>query len=234
MFREINNKTKTSLGENIIRFKSMEKKSMKKFVFLTMMFGLSVIASRDASASQGFVTAIESKATTEYLTGSFGLTNTYKDLNSLARKYIPNGTKIIHKVVQGKFAQSATGNSGNVVVMYRDKSGSKFGEYNTMVLVPKGASWERYFLPQPDATWSFMKPLAVFFENVDKDRDMELLVLEETESGAGPDGAKPFYRTRIYDWSGSGFVHLEDISDKISTNADTVAKVRRELKRIIR
>ena len=218
-----------NLAENLL-----EKKHMKKFVFLTILFGLMIIVTPDTSASQGFITAIESKATTEYLTGSFGLMDTVTDLNSLARKYIPNGSEIVHKVVQGKFAQSATGNSGNVVVMYRDKSGSKFGKYNTMVLVPKGASWEKYVLPQPDATWSFMKPLAVFFENVDKDSDMELLILEEAESGAGPDGAKPFYRTRIYDWSGSGFVHLEDISDKISADADTVAKVRKQLKRIVR
>ncbi len=207
---------------------------MKKFMFVTVLFGLMIIVTPETSASQGFVIAIESKATAEYLTESFGLTNKSKDLNSLARKYIPNGTKIIHKVVQGKFAQSATGNSGNVVVMYRDKSGSEFGEYNTMVLVPKGASWEKYFLPQPDVTWSFMKPLAVFFENVDKDRDMELLILEEAETGAGPDGAKPFYRTRVYDWTGSGFKHLDDISEKISADADSVAKVRKELRRIVR
>ncbi len=207
---------------------------MKKLIFLMMLFGLMIIVTLETSASQGFVTAIETKVATEYLTGSFGLMDTNTDLNSLARKYIPNGSEIIHKVVKGKFAQSATGNSENVVVMYRDKSGSKFGEYNTMVLVPKGASWEKYVLPQPDVTWSFMKPIAVFFENVDKDRDMELLILEEAESGAGADGAKPFYRTRVYDWSGSGLVHREDISDKISADADTVAKVRRELKRIVR
>ena len=212
----------------------MEKKNMKKFMFVAFLFGLMIIVTLETSASQGFATAIESKVTTEYLTGSFGLTNTNTDLNTLARKYIPNGAEIIHKVVQGKFAQSATGNSGNVVVIYRGKSGSKVGAYDIMVLVPKVASWEKYILPQPDATWSSMKPLAVFFENVDKDRDMELLILEEAESGAGPDGAKPFYRTRIYDWSGSGFVHLEDISDKISVDADTVAKVRKELKKIVK
>lgn len=203
-------------------------------MFLTALFGLMIFVTPNTSASQDFITAIGSKVTTEYLTGNFCLMDTDTDLNSLAKEYIPNGSEIVHKVVQGKFAQAATGNSGNVVVMYRDKSGSKFGEYNTMVLVPKGTSWEKYDLPQPDTTWSFMKPLAVFFANVDKDRDMELLILEEAESGAGPGGAKPFYRTRIYDWSGSRFVHRENISDKISADADTVAKVRKELKKIVR
>jgi len=118
--------------------------------------------------------------------------------------------------------------------MYREKGSSPTDPYEIVVLRPSENTWDNYTLPQPDTIWSIMKPLAVFFENADKDTEKELFILEEAESGAGPTGAVPFYRTRVYDWTGSEFKHLEDISDKISADADTADKVRKELKRIVR
>ena len=118
--------------------------------------------------------------------------------------------------------------------MYRAKDSSPTDPYEIVVLNPSENMWDDYTLPQPDTTWSVMKPVSVFFENVDRDSEKELLILEEAESGAGPTGAVPFYRTRVYDWTRNEFKHLEDISDKISADADTADKVRKELKRIVR
>lgn len=209
---------------------------------LIALFSMVLIAGFDNLTSSGYEgqvfasesTASETAEMKQYSTESFNLTNTDADLNSLARKYIPAGAKIVHTVVSGKFAQSASENkSGNVVVNYKGKS--DYNAYSTMVLVPqRGNSWNSYQLPLPDVTWAFMEPQAVFFYNVDKDSDLELLILEQAESGAGPTGAVPFYRTRIYDWQRGGFKHLDKLSDKIDADANTVAKVRKELRKIIK
>ncbi|MEZ5345530.1 MAG: hypothetical protein R2681_08250 [Pyrinomonadaceae bacterium] len=47
-------------------------------------------------------------------------------------------------------------------------------------------------------------------------------------TGVGAKGAEYFYRTRVYDWNGENFVHLDGLSEKIG-DADTAAKVRKML-----
>ena len=229
----------------------LENNYTKKVMFLTMMFGLMMIMTQCTSSSQDSTTAPEKKVTAtetdakaitaetktekESSKESSDSTNTKTDLKALTKKYIPKGAEIIHKIVQGKFAPAGVkSNADNVIVMYRAKDSSPTDPYEIVVLRPSENTWDNYTLPQPDTIWSIMKPLAVFFENADKDTEKELFILEEAESGAGPTGAVPFYRTRVYDWTGSEFKHLEDISDKISADADTADKVRKELKRIVR
>lgn len=165
--------------------------------------------------------------------GNSDTTTAKTDLNDIAKKYIPAGAKIIHTVVEGEFAQTAKSKSEKLVVLYREKFDLETDPYKTLVLMSKGSdAWDKYELPQPEYTWSIMEPMAVFFENVDKDSDNELLILEEAMTGAGPTGAQPFYRTRVYDWQQGDFKHLENISEKIDADANTAAKVRKQLKKI--
>jgi hypothetical protein len=60
-----------------------------------------------------------------------------------------------------------------------------------------------------------------------------LFIIDECYTGIGPTGAQAFYRTRVYDWNGTGFTHLEAVSEKIG-NADTAAKVRKKLPEILK
>ena len=88
--------------------------------------------------------------------------------------------------------------------------------------------FDTYKLPEPQFTWSIMEPQAVFFANADSDPANELFIIERCMTGVGPDGAKYFYRTRVYDWQGSGFAHLESVSEEIG-DLRTAAAIRKLL-----
>ena len=150
------------------------------------------------------------------------------DLEKTASKFIPEGMISAHQAVKGRFADSAD----TIVVLYKKGNGPV--PYETTVLTPKGAeAYDQHKLPEPQSTWSMMEPIAVFFENADGDSENELLIIEECYTGIGPTGAKPFYRTRVYDWNGNSFVHLEALSEKIG-NLNTGTKVRNKLRQIAR
>ncbi|MEZ5343939.1 MAG: hypothetical protein R2681_00145 [Pyrinomonadaceae bacterium] len=157
------------------------------------------------------------------------------DIEKLAKEIIPVGAEIIHKTVEGKFAESATKDtSNNVVVLYNLTPDAPTTRYEISVLVPQGfEAWDKYQLPEPEYTWSIMEPVSVFFANADRDPENELFVLEKCMTGIGPTGAQYFYRTRVYDWSNGNFRHMETVSEKIE-QANTAAKVKKALPQIIK
>lgn len=164
---------------------------------------------------------------------TFGQDSGESDLQKIANKFIPQGMVSAHQAIQGKFAESASKDaSGNIVVLY--KKGAYGGRYEGLVLLPQGAdAYDQHKLPEPEGVWSMMAPIAVFFDNADGDAEKELLIVDECYTGIGPTGARPFYRTRIYDWNGSGFTHIDSLSEKIG-NANTAAKARAKLRQIMR
>jgi hypothetical protein len=160
-----------------------------------------------------------------FLTGAFA----QEDLTELGKQFVPEGMQFAHRVVSGKFAETASGDtSGRVVVLYRKETPG--GGYEGLVLVPQGfEAFDRYQLPEPEFVWAMMTPVSVFFDNADVDPENELFIIDESYTGVGPDGAKAFYRTRVYDWNGNGFTHLEELSERIGDPA-TAGKVRQKLK----
>ncbi len=140
--------------------------------------------------------------------------------------------KRVYKFAKGKFAESASKyNSINYVRLY--KRGNSVGEYKgTVIIRHSPRKLKRYTLPQPKYTWSIMEPQEIFFANADKDSDNELLIIERNMTGIGHSGSRPFYRTRVYDWNGRGFRHLEKVSNKIG-RARTKARVKLILKRML-
>jgi hypothetical protein len=146
-----------------------------------------------------------------------------ENINSLKKR------KVI-KAALGKFAESA----------------SKYYKYHRIILTREGHSTNQYkgsvyirhklrsraveyVLPQPKNTWSIMEPQAIFFANADNDADNELLIIERNMTGIGPSGSRPFFRTRVYDWNGRKFRHLEKVSESIG-GARTEARVKLILK----
>ncbi len=145
------------------------------------------------------------------------------NFNSQAQK------EIEFKTVSGKFAESASKYDRENVVEFFKKDQAD-GRYSAVVSIDRGkAAIDRFPLPDPEFTWSIMEPMSVFFANVDDDPDNELLIIDRNMTGVGPTGNEYFYRTRVYDWTGSDFRHLEDVSEKIGT-ADTPAAVKEILK----
>ncbi len=155
------------------------------------------------------------------------------DLQKIANRFIPEGMVSAHETVRGKFAESASKvASGNIVLLYN--KGSYGGSYEGLVLLPQGSdAYDQYKLPVPEASWSMMDPIAVFFYNADGDDEKELLIIDKCFTGIGPDGAKAFYRTRVYDWNGNGFTHMDALSEKIG-NLTTAPKVKMKLGQIAR
>jgi len=144
-------------------------------------------------------------------------------LEDFAKRIIPRGMQLGHHAVEGKLGPSQ---KSLVILFEADKAAAK--SYKGWVLAPAGGGYEKYPLPEPEFTWSMEEPKAVFFANADKDPEQELFILGECYTGVGPTGAQPFNRTRVYDWNGNGFTHLEGISRKIGTAA-TVPAVRKKL-----
>ncbi|MCM3903247.1 MAG: hypothetical protein ND866_16185 [Pyrinomonadaceae bacterium] len=161
--------------------------------------------------------------------GAFGQGLVESDLQKIANKSIPEGMVSAHEAVQGRFAGSATkDSSGNIVVLY--KKGSLAGRYQGLILIPQeSGAYSRYQLPEPASTWSMMDPSAVFFANADGDTENELFIIDKCYTGIGPTGASAFYRTRVYDWNGIAFSHVDSVSEKIG-NANTVAMAKAKLR----
>ncbi|MEZ5429299.1 MAG: hypothetical protein R2747_23830 [Pyrinomonadaceae bacterium] len=155
------------------------------------------------------------------------------DLQKIGKDFIPNDTQLAHQVVEGRFAESAGGaTTGNIVVLYRKDMA--WGGYQGLVLIPSGfEAFGKYQLPEPGSTWSSMEPIAVFFANADRDPENELLILDRCMTGVGPTGAQYFYRTRVYDWNGNGFTHLESLSERIG-NLSTAKQVRSKLSDLVK
>ena len=161
--------------------------------------------------------------------GVFGQSGVESDLQKIANKFIPEGMVSAHEAVQGRFAEPATKDSaGNIVVVYQKESLE--GGYQGLILIPQeSGSYSRYQLPEPEYTWSMMDPIAVFFANADGDTENELFIIDKCYTGIGPTGARPFYRTRVYDWNGIAFSHVDAVSEKIG-NANTVATAKAKLR----
>jgi hypothetical protein len=150
------------------------------------------------------------------------------DLQKVASRFIPEGMVAAYRAVQGRFAESATtAASGNIAVLYKKDPGA--GRYAGLVVVPRGSdAYDRYALPEPELTWSMMEPIAVFFANADGDAENELLIIDRCYTGIGPTGAMAFHRTRVYDWNGVAFSHIDWVSEKIGI-VRTVATARARL-----
>jgi hypothetical protein len=154
------------------------------------------------------------------------------DLQSLAKDFVPKGMQLVHTVVQGNLVTSPGVSAKKIVLLYGKPYG--IGGYEGLVLFPAGfEKFDVYNLPKPESTWSIMEPQAVFFANADSDSANELFITERCMTGIGPDGAKHFYRTRVYDWQTSQFAHMETISEEIGT-LSTAAKIRKQLPAIVR
>jgi hypothetical protein len=161
--------------------------------------------------------------------GAFGQGAVESDLQKIANKFIPEGMVWAHQAVQGRFAESASKDaSRNIAVLYKKASG--VGRYEGLVVVPQGSeAYDRYKLPEPESIWSMMDPIAVFFANADGDSENELFIIDKCYTGIGPTGARPFYRTRVYDWNGIAFSHVDSVSEKIG-NANTGMAARARLR----
>ncbi len=149
----------------------------------------------------------------------------------VAKEAMPEGAVDATRPVWGQFAESASPDkSGSGVVLY--KSPANANSYEGTVLVPEGFEiWNRFLLPKPQNVWSMMSPITIFFANADGDGDNELLIIDECYTGIGPTGARPFYRTRVYDFNGIVFEHRDELSEKIG-NLNTAAKVRAKLRQM--
>jgi hypothetical protein len=134
---------------------------------------------------------------------------------------------LMHKVVEGKFGGSEKG----LVVLFGTDGPAI--TYSGMVLVSGAGGYRKVELPQPVYTWSIEEPKAIFFANADSDSDPELFVIGRCLTGIGADGAKPFSRTRVYDWNGTGFTHLESVSQEIGMRQGA-ASIRRDLPVIVK
>lgn len=147
-------------------------------------------------------------------------------LQNFGARIIPAGKKLAHTVVEGDFGSSR----GNIVVLFQE---SDYREFSGWVLVPDGAGYRKYVLPEVRLPVS-TKIEAVFFDNADRDPDRELLILCEHISGAGryPGNVTPFWTTYVYDWNGSGFTWLEDVT----FNLDAVGRTRtvKQVRRLLR
>ena len=163
--------------------------------------------------------------------GAFGQGVADSDLQKIANKFIPEGMVSAHQPIQGRFAESASKDkSGNIVVLY--KKGSYGDRYEGLILAPQGnGAYDRHNLPEPESTWSMMDPIAVFFANADGDTENELFIIDKCYTGIGPTGARPFYRTRVYDWNGIAFSHVDSVSEKLG-NARTVATAKAKLRQL--
>ncbi|MCM3903246.1 MAG: hypothetical protein ND866_16180 [Pyrinomonadaceae bacterium] len=151
--------------------------------------------------------------------------NEWETLEDFARRIIPQGMQLAHSPLEDNFGPSR---KSMVILFEADKAAAK--SYEGWVLVPGLTGYVKYDLPKPEVTWSIEEPKAVLFANADKDPAQELFIIAECYTGIGPTGAQPFNRTRVYDWNGSGFTHLETVSTTIGTAA-TARAVQKKLKR---
>jgi hypothetical protein len=150
-----------------------------------------------------------------------------QSLGEIAAPFLPNGAKPIHEILKGDFG----GSKGNIVALYGKDAPAV--SYDGLVLIPKGPQFEKFDLPRPEFTWSIEEPKAVFYADADSDRDLELFIIGECYTGIGPTGAQPFYRTRVYDWNGSRFDHMESLSDEIG-RLGTAPSIKGQLTSIIK
>ncbi len=163
--------------------------------------------------------------------GAFGQGVTESDLQKLGKEFIPDGMEPAHKTVKGRFAESASWDgSAHVVVLWKPVSGLRTYD-GAVVLARRADSLEYRLLPQPVSKWSMMEPIAIFFANADGDSENELFIIDECYTGIGPEGARPFYRTRVYDWNGMAFSHVETVSEKMG-NVKTAAAAKARLHRL--
>lgn len=147
-------------------------------------------------------------------------------LETISAPFLPAGGKPMHEILKGDFG----GSTGNIVVLHGNDAPAV--SYSGFVLIPKGSRFEKFDLPRPEFNWSIEEPRAVFFANADSDGELELFVIGECYTGIGRTGARPFYRTRVYDRQDSGFVHLENVSAKIGT-LGTASAIRKRLPTIV-
>jgi hypothetical protein len=145
-------------------------------------------------------------------------------LNEFGQRIIPKGMKLAHPVVKGDFGPS----KGNIVVLFQQQDAER---YTGWVLMPEGARYKKYILP-PSTDYPIRGLVeAVFFANADSDPERELLILCEHASGAG---GSTFWSIYAYDWAGSGYKYLEDISDEfgVQTRYRTAQAIRNRLKQL--
>ncbi len=166
-----------------------------------------------------------------FITSIFGQVTPDGDLQKFGAEFIPYGMEPAHKTVKGRFAESASREGlEHVVILYKPISGLR--TYTGSVMLARTAdSLDRRELPQPESTWSMMEPIAIFFANADGDTENELFIIDECYTGIGPEGARPFYRTRVYDWNGMAFTHAEPVSEKMG-NVRTVAAAKAKLRQL--
>lgn len=145
----------------------------------------------------------------------------------IVAEYLPEGSKLMHKILEGNFGSA----DKSMLVLYSEESPAM--SYMGMVLVPEKNKYRTVALPQPEFTWSMEEPKAAFFEDVDRDGEKELLIIGECYTGIGPEGARAFYRTRVYDRVDDKFIHLESLSRNIG-NLQTAAAVRKDLPEAIK
>jgi hypothetical protein len=97
--------------------------------------------------------------------------------------------------------------------------------------MPEGTRYKKFTLP-PSTDYPILGLVeAVFFANADSDPERELLILCRHASGAG---GSTFWSVYVYDWDGSGYKYLEDISDELSVQTEyrTVQAIRNRLKQL--
>ncbi len=163
--------------------------------------------------------------------GAFGQVTPDSDLQKFGQEFTPDGMVSAHKTVKGRFAESASWDgSEHVVVLYKPVSGLRRYD-GAVVLARRADSFEYRTLPQPESRWSMMEPIAIFFANADGDTENELFIIDECYTGIGPEGARPFYRTRVYDWNGVDFSHTESVSEKMG-NVKTAAAAKARLRQL--
>jgi hypothetical protein len=144
------------------------------------------------------------------------------DPNALAKKFMPKDARLMHEIVDGRFGPG----ENNLVVLFGEDEEAK--AYQGFVLIPRGEKYEKAVLPTPNVAYAIEEPKSVFYADVDRDGKPELLIIAECYTGIGPEGSVPFYRTRVYEWKGENFVHMEKVSETIG-NSPTANTAKRKL-----
>jgi hypothetical protein len=156
-------------------------------------------------------------------------------LKSFAIRVIPEDSELAHKVIVGTFGASPN----NIVILFTPPyrpHGPADSNYTGWALIPekgKAGTYRKVILPpMEEFVGAFeITVKSVFFAQADKDKELELFVLYEYyRNGSGNDYGEA---VNIYDWNGTSFVTLEDVSEKLVglKSAQAVLRKLRTLKK---
>lgn len=107
--------------------------------------------------------------------------------------------------------------------------GEAHADFRGIVLADSEGAWRVLRLPSLSGADAWAADfLAVMFQNVDDDADLEIIMLADYSTGIGPEGAREFPHVAVFDWDGGSYEHRPDIERRLV--AETGAAVRARLR----